>query len=288
MLADFGAFGGAIIEADGDYIVPADAESFAGFLNLADENYPITLPYGGRITFMASVPSGASADLRFSLESIYGDFDTLVETSIVTVSGSTPQTYTLDIPPQGATNFGSLLMYLLTRDEAVKVEEVYLEPAPAPVYAKFDGAFDGFIADGDFFEFPSGAASYAGVANTNTDLYPLFFPNGGEIRFMAEGPLEGIDPGVFFLLENAPYLTTRPRWYRCPDNQWWRHHIVWRSRLRIQTRASHRLLCTLLSATPVSASGMSRSSSAQMEISIAMVTESSTPTMPLRTPLRRR
>ena len=67
-------------------------------------------------------------------------------------------------------------MYLLTRDEAVKVEEVYLEPAPAPVYARFDGAFDGFIADGDYFEFPSGAASYAGVANTNTDLYPLFSP----------------------------------------------------------------------------------------------------------------
>ena len=51
VLADFGAFGGAIIEADGDYIVPTDAESFAAFINLSDENYPITLPYGGRITF---------------------------------------------------------------------------------------------------------------------------------------------------------------------------------------------------------------------------------------------
>ena len=210
VLANFGAFGGAIIEADGDYIVPTDAESFAAFINLSDENYPITLPYGGRISFTASVPSGNSADLRFRLESIYGEFDTFIETSIVTVSGATANTYNLDIPPQGATNFGSLLMYLLTRDEAVKVEEVYLEAAPAPVYARFDGAFDGFIADGDYFEFPSSAASYAGVANTNTDLYPLFFPNGGEIRFMAEGPLEGIDPGVFFLLENAPYPNNTP------------------------------------------------------------------------------
>ena len=46
-----------------------------------------------------------------------------------------------------------------------------------------DGVFDGFVADGDTFTFPTGSESWAGVANTNNDLYPLSFPEGGEVLF---------------------------------------------------------------------------------------------------------
>ena len=79
-----------------------------------------------------------------------------------------------------------------------------------------DGVFGGFVADGDTFTFPSGSEVWAGVANTNADLYPLSFPEGGEVRFRAaipevEGTLaeakpwvneinydpEGIDAGEF-------------------------------------------------------------------------------------------
>ena len=57
-----------------------------------------------------------------------------------------------------------------------------------PMLASMTGVFDGFVADGDTFTFPTGAADWAGVANENTGLYPLSFPEGGEVRFMAAIP----------------------------------------------------------------------------------------------------
>ena len=72
--------------------------------------------------------------------------------------------------------FESLILYIDSRDASVMIEEIRPEPAPDPTLAIMTGAFDGFIADGDYFEFPSTAAVYAGVANTNMSMYPLSFP----------------------------------------------------------------------------------------------------------------
>ena len=132
------------------------------------------------------------------------------ETESITVAGSTWSTYYVDIPPQGANTFESLLLYLDTRDVAVKLEYVILEAAPEPIYAEFTGAFEGFIADGNYFEFPSSAASFAGVANTNGMLYPIYFPFGGEVSFTAEIPEGGTDTSIFFRFENAPYPNNVP------------------------------------------------------------------------------
>ena len=51
------AFGGAYY-ADGLYVNPEAAESWAGFANMNTALYPIEFPEGGNITFMASVPDG--------------------------------------------------------------------------------------------------------------------------------------------------------------------------------------------------------------------------------------
>jgi hypothetical protein len=83
-------------------------------------------------------------------------------------------------------------------------------PNPDPKFAVLDGAFDGFIVEGDKYEFPTGAAEWAGVANTNTTLYPMSFPNGGEVRFKAATPPDGMSTQVFFKFEANPYPNNNP------------------------------------------------------------------------------
>ena len=52
-----------------------------------------------------------------------------------------------------------------------------------PTVAVFSEAFGGAIIDGTTFTFPTGAESWAGFANMNTDLYPITMPNGGTVTF---------------------------------------------------------------------------------------------------------
>ena len=73
-----------------------------------------------------------------------------------------------------------------------------------------DGVFDGFLADGDTFQFPTGAADWAGVANTNATLYPMSFPLGGQVRFEAGTPPEGGSTQIFFKFEANPYPNNSP------------------------------------------------------------------------------
>ena len=83
-------------------------------------------------------------------------------------------------------------------------------PNPDPKFAVMDGAFDGFIVEGDLFGFPTGAADWAGVANTNTALYPMSFPHGGEVRFVAGTPPEGGSTQIYFKFEANPYPNNNP------------------------------------------------------------------------------
>ena len=88
------------------------------------------------------------------------------------------------------------------------IEEIRPEPAPDPTLAIMTGAFDGFIADGDYFEFPSTAAVYAGVANTNMSMYPLSFPQGGNIEFRAGVPEDSGSATVYFVSRMSPTQIT--------------------------------------------------------------------------------
>ena len=50
------------------------------------------------------------------------------------------------------------------------------------------GVFDGFVADGDTFTFPTGAADWAGVANRILSVVSAELGEGGEVRFRAAIP----------------------------------------------------------------------------------------------------
>lgn len=224
LFADFsGAFNGAVVDAPFTYRVPADASSDAGFANTNHDLYPFVFSSGGRISFQAWVPSGESADVHFRFEKApYPDTEPSFNTESVTISGTEPSIYTLAIPPQGMDSFQSLILYIETRDVAVVIDGALVEDSPTPTLAIMSGAFGGFEADGPFLYKPSTADANAGVANENPLLYPLSFPEGGEITFMAapllgpestEGPISTGDSSVvsvYFRFENAPYPDTDP------------------------------------------------------------------------------
>ena len=71
-------------------------------------------------------------------------------------------------------------------------------------FADFSEAFGGATIGGGIYTFPSGADSWAGFANTNTAMYPLAFPAGGKITFVASIPNDG-SAGVYFRFERLPY-----------------------------------------------------------------------------------
>ena len=69
------------------------------------------------MTFTAST-EGSDIDVRFRFEyKPYPDVDPSFETAVVTISGTTPKEYSVNIPSQGSNTFSSALFYLNTRDQ---------------------------------------------------------------------------------------------------------------------------------------------------------------------------
>ena len=75
--------------------------------------------------------------------------------------------------------------------------------------ADFSEAFGGATIDGTTYTFPTGAETWAGFANMNTDLYPISMPNGGTVTFTAAVPAGG-SAEVYFRFEKNPYPDTEP------------------------------------------------------------------------------
>ena len=73
---------------------------------------------------------------------------------------------------------------------------------------EFAGVFDGTTYDGDFYNFLSGSAAWAGFANLDASIYPLSFTEGGQITFT--GASSGADAEVYFRFEYNPYPDTEP------------------------------------------------------------------------------
>ncbi|MDA8946158.1 glycoside hydrolase family 16 protein [Luminiphilus sp.] len=118
------AFGGTTQVGD-EFTWPSTAEAWGGFANQNLELYPLSFPYGASVTFSASVPNGADADVRFVFEfNPYPDVNPSFNTEAVTVSGSEPMEYTINVPSQGENTFSSFLMYLNTQDVVVSVSNV--------------------------------------------------------------------------------------------------------------------------------------------------------------------
>ena len=73
----------------------------------------------------------------------------------------------------------------------------------SPVY---DGVFNGTVYS-QTFTFPTGAEAYAGFANNNVSIYPLSYPNGGQVSFKAT---VAADAEVYFRFEANPYPDVDP------------------------------------------------------------------------------
>ncbi len=61
-----------------------------------------------------------------------------------------------------------------TADQTITVTVTDVEEAD-PTMADFSGVFDGTIKDGDTYTFPTGAQSWAGFSNDNTDYIHSHF-----------------------------------------------------------------------------------------------------------------
>ena len=207
-----GTFGGATFEDD-VYEFPTGAADWAGFANNNVQMYPLSFPYGGKITFTASIPEGSTdTNVRFRFERLpFPDVEPSynTETVLVTTSGG-ERTYSIDIPDQGANTFESFLLYVVDRDQPVMIKDVTVEEYAAEEFADFSGTFGGTTVEDDVYEFPTDAADWGGFANDNTALYPMSFPQGGRITFTAGIPEGGTDTQIRYRFERLPFPDVEP------------------------------------------------------------------------------
>jgi hypothetical protein len=73
-------------------------------------------------------------------------------------------------------------------------------------YPIYEGVFDG-TTHVQSLEFPSTAQAWAGFSNNNAEIYPLSFPNGGEITFKASASAAA---NLKFRFEANPYPNVDP------------------------------------------------------------------------------
>ena len=213
-MADFsGTFDGTTKDGD-TYTFPAGAQDWAGFSNDNAALYPFTFPNGGTVTFTAAAPSG-DVNVNFKFEfNPYPDVNPNFATENVLISGTEEKTYTVDIPAQGDQTFSSLLMYIVERDIPVVVKDVSITQKPAETAGSpvtFSGVFDGttYNADTNTFQYPTGAADWAGFSNDTNGVYPLTFTEDGKVTFNASVPSGG-DVVVRFRLEANVYPNNEP------------------------------------------------------------------------------
>lgn len=123
------SFGGSEINLGDNgnlvYRLSADAEDWAGFANETEELYPISFSEIGNISFIGSVPSNETVNIRFRFEkNPHPDVDPAYDTTSVPITGSNEQVYSIDIPSQGDNHFSSLIMYVEEIDKAVALREI--------------------------------------------------------------------------------------------------------------------------------------------------------------------
>jgi hypothetical protein len=119
------AFGGTTIGDGFVYTYPSSGtEDWAGFANKNNSLYPITFGDDAVVNFTGSVPSGGSVDLEFRFENQPHPNNTFTHTSsIVTVAGASASNYQVAVAAN-ATELNTFLMYLLTQDEGVVIQDV--------------------------------------------------------------------------------------------------------------------------------------------------------------------
>ena len=192
---------------------PTAAKAWAGFTNSNKNIYPLSFTNGGEITFKASADNPATLKFKFEANP-YPNTTPEFYTEVVSVSAET--TYTVAIPSQGANTFNSAILYIEERDITVNISEVTLKifdtdgtSVTSTHYPIYDDGFDGADYQ-QVLTFPTGAESYAGFSNLNSEVYPFSFPNGGSIAFKASAQDAA---NLKFKFEANPYPNTTPEFY---------------------------------------------------------------------------
>ena len=123
-----GAFAGATKVGD-VYTFPSGADAWAGFANDNADLYPISLTYGGKITFTGSAAQDTS--IRFLFENApYPNNTPNHATGNVTITTSNPTAYSVAIPAYTADanqTFSSFIMYVNERDKGVTLTDFAIE-----------------------------------------------------------------------------------------------------------------------------------------------------------------
>ena len=207
-----GTFGGATYEQT--FTFPTGAEVWAGFANNNTSIYPLSFPNGGEVKFKATVATDAEVYFRFE-KNPHPDVDPAIITANVSLLASNPDgtEYSVAIPAHATQTYSSAIVYVVTRDVDVVLSEIKILKFDTdgstvlktdfPVY---DGTFGGATYE-QTFTFPTGAEVWAGFANNNTSIYPLSFPNGGEVKFKAT---VATDAEVYFRFEKNPHPDVDP------------------------------------------------------------------------------
>ena len=119
-----GAFGGSTIESN-TYTNPTGAEGWAGFANEDFSIYPLSFSENGEISFTGSTVGIEDAEVYFRFEyNPYPDTEPSFSTETVTISGSSEETYLVNIPTQGVNIYSSFLFYVITKDVQVTLTNV--------------------------------------------------------------------------------------------------------------------------------------------------------------------
>ena len=181
-----GVFGG-VTYSGSNYNFPSWADSWGGVANNDASIYPLSFPNGGAVKFNGSAPSG-NVDVRFKFERLPYDSEGNQEadtvpsfyTNYVTVSGSTINEYSVEIPPQLVDNtYSSFLLYLDTRDRTVMLEDFeVIKTINIPNYIlnlNYDNSIINISKDPDLTSFPSGTNII--VQATPVDGYILSDPS---------------------------------------------------------------------------------------------------------------
>ena len=197
-----------------EFTFPATAQAWAGFSNNNTAIYPLSFPNAGQVSFKATVSADAEVYFRFEANP-YPAVDPAVVTANVALLASNPAetVYTVDIPASATNTYNSALMYVVTRDVTVTMSEIVINTYDTdgtsvlstdfPVY---EGVFDGTTYAQEF-TFPATAQAWAGFSNNNTAIYPLSFPNAGQVSFKAT---VSADAEVYFRFEANPYPAVDP------------------------------------------------------------------------------
>jgi hypothetical protein len=142
------AFGGTTIGDGFVYTYPSTGtEVWAGFANKNNSLYPITFGDNAVVNFTGSVPSGGSVDLEFRFENQPHPYNTVTYTSsVVTVAGASASNYQVAVTAN-ATEFNTFLMYLLTQDEGVVIQDVSFDNSAPKQEVSLVGEPKGIIGE---------------------------------------------------------------------------------------------------------------------------------------------